>query len=112
MDGGLVAFISIAFAITGTYSVLKNEKLLKYRLFLYRLFWIEKFKGDNKIQKFLLFYARCAMIFYLFSLTTMLLMSICLAYWSQLILIGIGIVIFPLMYRLVMGVQLIIHHIR
>jgi len=111
MNVELVAILIDLVSIVITYLILKNNRFLRLKLFLFKLFWIDKFQGKGMIRRFLLFGAWFFMIFYLFAFTMMFLSSICFLNLPQLIFTVVGIIIYPLMYRLVMGFQRFFHGI-
>jgi hypothetical protein len=90
----------------------KYPKLQKVKLFLERLFWIDKFNGEGFHRKLLRFYGKCGMIFYLLFIIWGILYWLITFEFSVLINViffgGIG---FLLCYRIVVGFQRYLHNI-
>lgn len=103
--------VSITLPIIFTYLILKSKRTIKFKLLLYKIFWIDKFQGVTFTHKFLSFGSRFFMIFYLFSVPMMLISNIFDRDWEGLIFAVIVVIIYPLMYRIIMGFQRIIHHL-
>lgn len=84
------------------------NKLSKLRLFLRKLFWIDKFEGKNK---FLAFGAKFFMYSYIVVITSFLISAILSFNLGNIISVCLVVIIYPVMYRIVMGFQRLIHRI-
>lgn len=78
-------------------SLLSNIKVL-----LHKMFWIDKLEGT---YKFLTFESKFSMYFYIVSILFFILMFFIFLDVHMLISVGLIIVMFPIMYRIIMGIQ-------
>ena len=94
-----------AAAIVFTYLVYKNSRFARFKLFIYRLFWVYKFEGS---KKFYLIYAKFAAFIYIFCIPVILLEGLTRLNPVYIIFALISLILFPLAYRLVIGLHRLI----
>lgn len=83
----------------------KSSKLI---VFLRKLFWIDKFEGKSK---FLTFGAKFFMYGYIIIIPFFLISAILSFNLENIISVCLLVIVYPVMYRIVMGVQRLIHRI-
>lgn len=84
------------------YYFFKSDRMQKFREFMDRLFWVDKFEGKSKG---LLLGAKFFMIFYIFYVINFTLSSVFTLDFQMMPKIVLGVVLFPIMYRIIMSVQ-------
>jgi hypothetical protein len=90
------------------YYYFKSDRMQKLRGFMNRLFWVDKFEGKSKG---LLFGAKFFLIFYLFYILNFSISSIIALDFKMFLWIGLGAIVAPIMYRILMSVQRIFYKI-
>lgn len=108
-------FISLVLAITITYLFCKSQKLNKLRTFVYKIFWVEEIKNSKSNDKFAYNFLNSAVKFfmypYVFFISYILTLAIINLSVSSIFSSIIIIIIWPLIYRIVMGLQRKLHGI-
>jgi len=92
-------------SIIFTLLIFKHSRFIKTKQFLYRIFWVDRFENKNK---FFLFIAKFAAVLYTFSIPNGLLGGIITLEITRILMALLGIFLFPLIYRLVFGLHLLI----
>ncbi|MPM58059.1 hypothetical protein SDC9_104888 [bioreactor metagenome] len=84
------------------------NKLSKLREFLRKLFWIDKLEGKNK---FLTFAAKLYMYFYITVIPIFLIFAVLSFNLGNVVSACLLVVIYPIVYRMIMGFQRLVHKI-
>lgn len=80
----------------------------KLKMFLRKLFWVDKFEGKSKI---LTLGAKFFMYCYIILMPLNLILNIMSFDLGNIIFACLSFAIYPIMYRIVMGLQRLIHRI-
>ncbi|MDF2522649.1 MAG: hypothetical protein K0R31_290 [Clostridiales bacterium] len=107
----IMSTVSVIVSFVTAYFILNDYRFQKIKIFLEKLFWIEKFNSNkNKKKKLNGFYleAKFFMLFYLVLFTQMLLNNIFSFSLQKLTYSVVIMIIYPLLYRLIMSIQRLI----
>ncbi|WP_288326991.1 hypothetical protein [uncultured Clostridium sp.] len=80
----------------------------KLKGFLRKIFWVDEFEGKRILLEFM---SKFSMYLYIIMISLNLIFNILLFNLRGIILTLIGMIFFPIAYRIVMGFQRIIHKI-
>lgn len=81
---------------------------IKLKMLLHKIFWIDKFQGKSKLFTFV---GKFFMYGYIVTILLSLIAFVSSFDLSNLMFLLINILFFPIMYRIVMGIQRYIHKI-
>ena len=84
------------------YFFFKSNRMQRLRGFMNRLFLVDKFEGNSKN---LLFAAKLFLIFYMFYILNFTTSSVLMLNFKMLLWVGLGAVLVPVAYQIVMYIQ-------